>query len=308
MSLNMTTSTSNGTIISSVTELQTFLNSISSSDTIYLDLEGNRLSRHGTISIITLLIHPQNLVRLIDILVLREEAFTTSSNTGKSLKSIFEDSNIPKCIWDVRNDADALMSLYHVGLSGITDIQLLENASRTNDKTYVRGLDKCVQYDLKLGFMEIHRWIRTKKEVKELMSTDIFGTRPLNSKLVQYCTNDVIHLPTLHELYLKRIGKNWLEKAMLESKRRVEDAYSPAYDPHSERKKLGPWGSGTVNDIERFNDPFEAGEDMIYVQDWFELDDDNDVGYWDDDDGGGKCAADGAMDEEAFASCWDKGD
>jgi len=104
-------------------------------------------------------------VRLIDVLSLGKRAFIMVSNNGKSLKSILENADIPKCTWDVRNDADALWALYHVGLANVTDIQLLENASRASDKTYIRGLDKSIQFDLKLGFMEIHRWIRIKKEI-----------------------------------------------------------------------------------------------------------------------------------------------
>ena len=92
----MTTSASTPTLISSVPELETFLSSIPPSSTLYLDLEGNCLSRHGTISLITILIHPQRVVRLIDILVLGKSAFTTASNNGKTLKSIFEDPDIPK--------------------------------------------------------------------------------------------------------------------------------------------------------------------------------------------------------------------
>ena len=48
------------------------------------------------------------------------------SYSGKTLKSIFEDPDIPKCLGDVRNDAEALWALYHVGLAGVTDIQFLE--------------------------------------------------------------------------------------------------------------------------------------------------------------------------------------
>jgi exonuclease 3'-5' domain-containing protein 1 len=94
---------------------------------------------------------------------------------------VLEDPGIPKCVWDVRNDADALWALYHVGLASVTDIQLLENASRAGDKTYIRGLDKSVQFDLKLGFMEIHRWIRTK-EVQSLMPVNAFAARPIDTK------------------------------------------------------------------------------------------------------------------------------
>ena len=201
----MTTSALTPTLISSVPELEAFLSSIPPSSTIYLDLEGNCLNRHGTISLIAVLIYPQRLVRLIDIFVLGKPAFTTASKNGKTLKSILEDPDIPKCAWGVRNDADALWALYHVCLAGVTDIQLLENASRAGDKTYIRGLDKSVQLDLKLGFMEINRWIRTKKEVQSLMPADVFAARPIDVKTAQYCVNDVIHLPDLHALYLRRI-------------------------------------------------------------------------------------------------------
>jgi exonuclease 3'-5' domain-containing protein 1 len=87
-------------LISSVPELVGFLSSIPSSSTLYLDLEGKNLSRNGTISIITILIYPQKIVYLIDILALGERAFTTISSTrkqGKTFKSIFEDPGITKC-------------------------------------------------------------------------------------------------------------------------------------------------------------------------------------------------------------------
>ncbi|PMD59666.1 uncharacterized protein K444DRAFT_630064 [Hyaloscypha bicolor E] len=61
--------------------------------------------------------------------LLGKSAFTTASNNGKTLKSIFGDPNIPKCAW---------------GLGGVTDIQLLENESRAGDKTYIRGPDKVI--------------------------------------------------------------------------------------------------------------------------------------------------------------------
>jgi exonuclease 3'-5' domain-containing protein 1 len=118
----MTTSASTPTLVSSVPELEAFLSSIPPSSTLYLDFEGNSLSRHGTISLITILIHLQRVVRLIDVLVLRKSAFTTASNNGKTLKSIFKDPDIPKCLWNVRNDADALWALYYVSLAGVTDI------------------------------------------------------------------------------------------------------------------------------------------------------------------------------------------
>ncbi|KAI0379654.1 ribonuclease H-like domain-containing protein [Hypomontagnella monticulosa] len=261
----MATSTSTATIatlISSTAELEAFISSISTSSKLYIDLEGNNLCRHGTISLITILLHPQKIVRVIDVISLGEASFTTTSKDGKSLKSIFEDPDIPKCLWDVRNDADALWAHYKVGLAGVVDIQLLENASRAGEKTYLRGLDKAIQFDLSLGFMERNLWIRSKKETKSLMSSNIFSARPVEAKTLQYCANDVIHLPELHALYLRRISRDWLAKAKEQSSRRVEEAHSPAYVPQSASKALGPWGSGAPKGLMTLDEFCDALEDQ----------------------------------------------
>lgn len=72
---------------------------------------------------------------------------------------------------------------------------------------------------------------------------NIFATRPLDPKIVSYCTNDVTYLPALYDLYNKRIEAAWRQKAMTESAKRVEEACSPSYEPHSDRKKFGPWAA-----------------------------------------------------------------
>ncbi|KAL9073547.1 MAG: hypothetical protein Q9157_004694 [Trypethelium eluteriae] len=214
-------------IISTVLELEAFLRSLPSSKTIYLDLEGESLSRHGTLSLITLLIHPQEEVRVIDVLALGASTFTVASNDGTTLKSILEAPDIPKYVWDVRNDADALWAHYNVGLAGVTDLQLLENVSRAGDKTYVRGLDTCVKYDLVLGWLEKRDWLRTKEELRSLMPTGIFSHRPMDTKTLQYCVNDVVHLPKLHAVYSNRAGNDGLRMVIEESERRVTEARSP---------------------------------------------------------------------------------
>lgn len=258
----MASATSPSALISSAADLKAFLSSISSSNTLYLDLEGNRLSRDGTISLITILLYPEKAVHLLDVMTLKDLTFTVASNSGKTLKSIFEDPDIPKCIWDVRNDADALWALYHVGLAGVTDIQLLENATRVGDKTYVHGLDKCVQFDLKLGFMALNRWLRTKNDTRKLMSTGVFDTRPLDIQTIQYCVNDVTHLPDLQDVYMKRIEGDWFAKVKTESAARVVEAHGPDYDPQSSMKTRGPWGSGTTQPQRTLDDFLEYLEEQ----------------------------------------------
>lgn len=241
----MATSTSAATLISTTAELKAYLSSIPPSTTLYLDLEGKSLSRNGTLTLITILLHPQGVLKVVDVLSLGKLAFMTTSKDGKSLKSIFEDPGIQKCFWDVRNDADALWAHYKVGVAGVVDVQLLENASRVGDKTHLSGLEKAIRFDLKLGFAERNRWTNSKNEIKNLMSADVFSIRPVATKTLKYCTNDVVHLPALHAFYLKRISSDWLAKANEQSSRRVDEAHAPTYEPHSPAKARGPWGSGT---------------------------------------------------------------
>jgi exonuclease 3'-5' domain-containing protein 1 len=99
-------------LIGNVPELRKFLSALSKSSALYLDIEGLNLSRHGTISIISILLHPSNKVQLIDVSALGSLAFSTESEDGKTLRSILEDHSVRKYIWDVRNDANALWFHY----------------------------------------------------------------------------------------------------------------------------------------------------------------------------------------------------
>ncbi|KAK0705522.1 ribonuclease H-like domain-containing protein [Lasiosphaeris hirsuta] len=238
------TSASTATLIASTEQLKAFLSSIQPFTTLYLDLEGNNLCRHGAISLITILPHLRGAVRVIDVLALGRSAFTTTSQEGKSLKSVFEDPAIPKCLWDTRNDADALWAHHQVRLAGVVDIQLLENASRSGSKKYLCGLEKAIKLDLNLGAAELNSWLRCKEDTKRLMPTKIFDVRPMAPGTLNYCVNDVVLLPDLHAFYLQRIKGDWLSKAKEESLRRVDEACSPAYEPQGPTKALGPWGEG----------------------------------------------------------------
>jgi len=82
------------TLIATEAELRAFLSSIPPSYALYLDLEGNNLSRNRTISLIKIHLHPQGLTRIVDILALGKLAFTTISEAGRNLKSILEDQMI----------------------------------------------------------------------------------------------------------------------------------------------------------------------------------------------------------------------
>lgn len=230
-------------VVSSTKALKAFLSSVTKRSTLYLDLEGENLSRHGTLTLITILVKPQNTTRIIDVMTLRSSAFNTLSSDGGSLKSILESPSVPKRMWDVRNDADALWAHYKVGLAAVTDIQLLENASRParHDKSRLMGLESAIRYDLRWGYKDRQRWLRTKQDIRQLMPTGVFSKRPMDDKTIEYCVNDVKKLPDLEAVYMKKITPAWLHKAQREMERRLTEARSPDYQPQSREKAFGPW-------------------------------------------------------------------
>lgn len=303
--LGMASPMASPTLISSLGSLLDFVSSIPQSSTLYLDLEGKNLSRNGTLSVITVLVHPTRVTSIIDVQSLGHSAFTTSTANGKTFKAILEDPHTPKYFWDVRNDADALWAHYQVRLGGVIDVQLFENASRTGDKTYLRGLATCIEHDLRLKFMDVHRWLRTKKEVQALMPNDVFARRPLDAKIIHYCANDVVHLPALHDLYAKRIDSHWMQKAVEESGRRAVEACGPAYEPQSVKKKLGPWGSGSDKKMLTMDEwPAEWEEDRIDAMQ-VDLLGQNDYDDYDRFEDYSLGSHDAAFDD-TFDSCWEK--
>ncbi len=88
---------------------------------IYIDLEGIKLGRLGSISIISLCIAPTQKIYIVDIHVLGSAAFSTTNNSGDSLKAILESATIPKVFFDIRNDSDALFSHYQISVKNIKE-------------------------------------------------------------------------------------------------------------------------------------------------------------------------------------------
>jgi exonuclease 3'-5' domain-containing protein 1 len=81
-------------LIRNISELRNFLSILSTSSALYLDIEGWNLSRHGTVSIITILAHPSNQAQFIDVSAPGDLAFSTASEEGRTLRSILEDPSI----------------------------------------------------------------------------------------------------------------------------------------------------------------------------------------------------------------------
>jgi len=224
---------------------------------LYLDLEGIKLGRRGSISIISLYIVPIKKIYLIDIHRLGKTAFSTTNRSATSLKTILESPTIPKVIFDIRNDSDALFSLFQIAVNGIQDLQLMELATRNGSKDMVAGLAKCIENESPISAVAKEEWQRTKEGVRQLFDPkkggryEIFNDRPMKPEIIQYCAWDLALLPGLYKVYNAKLclpgEARWQTRVRKATKDRVKLSQSPGYDGQATWKKIrGPWHKGLI--------------------------------------------------------------
>ncbi|KAF2009010.1 hypothetical protein BU24DRAFT_455931 [Aaosphaeria arxii CBS 175.79] len=215
---------------------------------IYVDIEGIDLCRHGSVSILQLYVLPTDTTHLIDVHTLKSLAFTTPSTTsGQTLKHVFESAAIPKAFFDIRNDSDALYALFGINVAGIHDIQLMENASRSFNRRCVNGLSKCIERDCPMTLSERRTWLATKEVgVKAFApekggSYQVFNERPLRKEIRDYCMQDVKFLPRLWKLYDQKMGQAWKGKVAHATVERIKLSQSAGFNGKGRHMALGPW-------------------------------------------------------------------
>ena len=227
-------------VIDTGAALQNFLQSVPEGNgkcpDLFIDLEGTNLSRHGTVSLLTVLVEPHKTIHIVDITKLGKDAFNTADQNDRTLKSMLESENIVKVFFDIRNDSDALFSLYGVRVAGVEDLQLMELASRASSKRLVHGLAKCIEQDAKIGFDEQRRWREVKEKGRRLFAPEcggsyaVFDARPLPAEIKQYCAQDVSLMPNLREAYLEKLCDVWWLKIKEETAARITLSQTPSYD------------------------------------------------------------------------------
>jgi exonuclease 3'-5' domain-containing protein 1 len=230
---------------------------------LYLDIEGQNLGRHGKISILSVFIYPGNEVYLIDVHTLQDNAFTTTNEQGSSLKSVLESSEVPKGFFDIRNDSDALFSLFGIKVAGIHDLQLMELACRQGSRRRVSGLAKCIEIDLAGGPDQAAaaRTLRAKQDGKRIWDPQhggthaAFNTRPMPPAVAEYCSADVAMLPSLWKAYIRKIGSDenmfWRREVRLKTLDRIKESQKATYNPQGGDKSFGPseWQPGALEEL-----------------------------------------------------------
>ncbi|KAI1299541.1 ribonuclease H-like protein [Xylaria venustula] len=220
----------------------------STQPSIYIDLEGVNLSRHGTISILQIHVGTTRQTYLVDIKTLGRLAFTTQGRRFYStLKYILESPSIPKVFFDVRRDSDALYSHYGIALQGVQDLQLMELATRQFGRSFVCGLGKCIENDMPMTMTEKSNFLKTKQEGLKLFdpnkggSYQVFNQRPLPEKIRIYCVQDVHYLPGLWDVYNRKLTAQWKTRVQKATEDRVAQSQAQGFrdGPHMSRAPEG---------------------------------------------------------------------
>ena len=245
----------NITIVDSAAAIVSLLDCIeklpSKPPSLYLDIEGLNLSRHGSISIIQVLVQPKNHYFLIDIHLIKHIAFDKPNRLGTTFRNVLESNDIAEVFFDVRNDADALFAHFNIFMQGIHDVQLLEVASRRASKRCVMGLTGCTKRDANMTEEQIKAFMATKDLGLKLFapeldgSYEVFNSRPLRPEIVEYFTQDVVFLPKLWTTYKKKISPVWAGQVQEATVQRLLGSQAESYVPHGKEKVLSPWAKIT---------------------------------------------------------------
>jgi exonuclease 3'-5' domain-containing protein 1 len=255
--------------VDTLESLAEFLSAVGPDDTLYLDLEGKNLCRHGTLDLVTVLpVAPGTLLKrvplqpvyIISVHKLGAAAFdhsitittTTSdsdneddnnsddSNDAKttSFRAMLECPKRSKVFWDVRNDSDALFSHFAVSLRAVVDVQLWELVGGSRPpgrRDTVCGLEPAIRYDAGLGYSTSLEWSMIKRAgvanfSRDRNNNDVFSADVLSPEILAYCANDVRYLPALKAAYHTRLAHNAPGRKKVDSATRARVAESQSAD------------------------------------------------------------------------------
>ena len=244
------------TLVDSTVSLKNVLDAIvnlpHNPPSLYIDLEGVKLSRHGAIALLQIFVLPLNHSYLIDVHELRSLAFKTSNTNDITLKGILEDDEIPKVIFDVRHDSDALFGQYAINLKGIQDLQVMEFARPGRTGRFVNGLARCIERDIQLSYVERKQFIQVKEAGKRLFAPEsggsyqVFLDRPMSSVVLDYCVQDVQYLPLLWKAYSDKLSPLSKVKVQREVEDRIWMSQQPRFLGEGRHMAIGPWQQGSM--------------------------------------------------------------
>jgi ribonuclease D len=168
-----------------------------------VDLEGERLCRHGKILNIQLCIIETNDIVIFECLKL------SIPEMKRVLDPIFDNASIVKYMFDCRSDVDALYHQYNIKLSGVVDIQLYEIAYRKcngmGNSRYYNGLFKTLTiFSSEIDISQID--LQIKKKFSDKFCQKNYDLNLNDLDVLNYLSIDVLYLKKLYVIFNQKIG------------------------------------------------------------------------------------------------------
>ena len=173
----------------------------------FIDLEGYPHGWHGNLGLVqTTFASLPGVSYLLDPIALSDELFTTTGRDDFfTLKDYLEDPEIPKGLWDCREDNRAFVGQRKIQMKGVVDMQLMELATRhAGGRGFVKGLYNAIS-DLRLTLAECYAWQQKKKAGGSFEDTPKWTKRPLPEMLIDYAAGDTVYLPHLYAVYREKL-------------------------------------------------------------------------------------------------------
>jgi hypothetical protein len=195
-------------IIESISDYEKFQDVLESKDMerVFLDCEGNQLSKNGKLCILQMgIIYKSEIyIFIFDIIKGKEELI-------QKIKPILESEKILKIIHDVRRDSEALFYQFSIKLNQVFDTILAhreifykENQKYSNWISFVDLLKEYCSIDYSEKKLVPH---------VEFQDGSAWEIRPLDELLLESCSNDIKHLIPLFDCILKKSkDENFFQK------------------------------------------------------------------------------------------------
>ena len=212
---------------------------------LFIDIEGIYLSRHGSVSIVQLLVPHSPKVHLIDVHTLQAAAFTTKGKNGWSFKNVLECDQLVKVFFDVRNDSDALFAHYKVNLKSVVDLQLM-NLAVIGGAPLLTSLGKCIASSSNMTPEERVKSVAVKEAGLRLLAPEkggkyeVFNERPMPKAIQDYCVQDVLVLPSLLVDYACRAKPHVVMQVLEETRQRITKSQASNYNGKGQHMAIAP--------------------------------------------------------------------
>lgn len=205
-------------VVDTLNDASKICQQLSRSPVLAIDLEGERLGRFGSVSLI--------LITTGDGPVYCFDVQTLGTPLIELLRPILCDPTIHKLCYDCRSDADALYHIFGVQMQGVYDLQVAFTfLYQAHGDPYLKGLQRALAAP---GVIRSRTTLKQtlehkqqhKDEMRQGRSGSLFGCRPLADETLQYCAQDVAPLITMYQIWSKLFD---MELVLQTSAKRMTD-------------------------------------------------------------------------------------